>query len=409
MHPKDVSISEYTYSLPEERIALFPIEKRDQSKLLHYREGEILHHFFYELPDLIHDKSLLVFNNTRVVQARLLFLKATGTTIEIMCLEPVKPYQIFEMAFHVKQACVWRCMVGNAKRWKNETLSKTIENNQTSITLNAELLERDGDQFLVRFSWSPADLMFAEVLSLAGVMPLPPYLNREATEADLQRYQTVYAANDGSVAAPTAGLHFTPEVLEALTAKGHQTDYITLHVGAGTFKPVKSETMEGHDMHRERFQVSKQVLEDLLSDNFKHTIAVGTTSMRTLESVYWCGVQLLNGKPFSLHEAHVNQWEPYESEQHYSVKESIEALLRQMDSQQTDTLSGETGLLIAPGYRFKLVDGIITNFHQPGSTLLLLIAAFTGEDWKKVYSSALEHNYRFLSYGDSSLLWRNAL
>lgn len=406
MHPKEVSISEYTYALPEEQIALFPLDKRDRSKLLHYQHGEIRHYHFYELPDVLNNNNLLVFNNTRVVQARLLFQKQTGTTIEIMCLEPVSPYHIFEMAFHVKQQCVWRCMVGNAKRWKDEILSKTFETGHTGISLQAELLERDGDVFLIRFSWSPAELMFAEVLALAGVMPLPPYLNREATDTDLQRYQTVYAENDGSVAAPTAGLHFTQEVLDALCTKGHQTDYITLHVGAGTFKPVKSETMEGHVMHRERFQISKHVIEHLLSGQFKHTIAVGTTSMRTLESVYWCGVQLLNGHRYSLHEAQVTQWEPYENTRTFSAEESLQALIHEMDVQKTDTLSGETGLLIAPGYPFKLVDGIITNFHQPGSTLLLLIAAFIGDDWKKVYSAALENNYRFLSYGDSSLLWR---
>ena len=406
MHPKSVSIADFTYELPESRIALFPLAHRDQSRLLHYQKGAISHHLFSELPLLLPDSTLLVFNNTKVVQARLHFQKTSGTQIEIMCLEPVAPHHIFELAFHVKQECTWKCMVGNAKRWKNETLTKTIQHDQQIIELTATLVERQDDHFLVKFSWTPSHVLFGELLSLAGVLPLPPYLNREATETDVQRYQTVYAREDGSVAAPTAGLHFTPQVLEQLSSAHHTVNYVTLHVGAGTFKPVKSLTMEGHHMHNERFQVNKRVLENLINPLFQKTVAVGTTSLRTLESLYWCGVNLLEGKKTNLQEIRIGQWEPYESVGHYTLQESIDAIIRQMESEQTDSISGETQLLIAPGYQFRVVDGIVTNFHQPGSTLLLLIAAFIGKNWEKVYSEALTKEYRFLSYGDSSLLWR---
>lgn len=406
MHPKSVSITDFTYELLDSRIALFPLAQRDQSRLLHYQNGAISHHLFSELPKLLPDSTLLVFNNTKVVRARLHFQKTSGTPIEIMCLEPVAPHHIFERAFHAKQECTWKCMVGNAKRWKNETLTKTIQNGQQTIELSATLVERQDDHFLVKFSWTPSDILFGELLSWAGVLPLPPYLNREATETDLERYQTVYAHEDGSVAAPTAGLHFTPQVLEQLASAHHSVDYITLHVGAGTFKPVKSATMEGHHMHNERFQVNKRVLENIINPHFQKTVAVGTTSLRTLESLYWCGVNLLEGKKTNLQEIRIGQWEPYESVGQYSLQESIKAIIRQMESEQIDSISGETQLLIAPGYQFKVVDGIVTNFHQPGSTLLLLIAAFIGKNWAKVYSEALSKEYRFLSYGDSSLLWR---
>lgn len=405
MHPKSVSIADFTYELPDSRIALYPLEQRDQSRLLHYENGVISHHTFSGLPDLLPNSTLLVFNNTKVVRARLHFQKNSGTPIEIMCLEPVVPHHIFELAFNVKQECIWKCMVGNAKRWKNEVLIKTIQHGQQTIELAATLVERQDDHFLVKFSWTPSHILFGELLSLAGVLPLPPYLNREATETDLQRYQTVYAREDGSVAAPTAGLHFTPQVLEQLSSAHHTVNYVTLHVGAGTFKPVKSATMEGHHMHNERFQVNKRVLENLINPHFQKTVAVGTTSLRTLESLYWCGVNLLESKKTNLQEIRIGQWEPYESMGHYTLQESIEAIIRQMESEQTDSISGETQLLIAPGYQFRVVDGIVTNFHQPGSTLLLLIAAFIGENWEKVYSEALTKEYRFLSYGDSSLLW----
>lgn len=408
MHPKSVSIADFTYELPDSHIALIPLAQRDQSRLLHYQNGIISHHFFSELTDLLTDSTLLVFNNTKVVQARLHFQKTSGTQIEIMCLEPVAPHHIFELAFHVKQECTWKCMVGNAKRWKNETLTRTIQHGKQTIELTATLVERQDDHFLVKFTWTPSDILFGELLSLAGVLPLPPYLNREATETDVQRYQTVYAREDGSVAAPTAGLHFTPQVLEQLSSAGHTINYVTLHVGAGTFKPVKSSTMEDHHMHNERFQLNKSVLENLINPQFQKKVAVGTTSLRTLESLYWCGVNLLEGKTTNLQKIRIGQWEPYESVRQFTLQESIGAIIRQMESEQIDSISGETQLLIAPGYQFRVVDGIVTNFHQPASTLLLLIAAFIGANWKQVYALALENNYRFLSYGDSSLLWKKS-
>ena len=395
MTVKQINISDYNYELPDERIAKFPLEKRDSSKLLTYISGSVETNVFSSLPEILPAHSCLVFNNTRVIQARLEFFKSTGSRIEIFCLEPQEPSS-YELSLSSTQSCVWKCMVGNLKKWKGEVLKKEVGTD--NLILEAERLETNGNTSFIKFSWNNG-VSFAEVLDLLGELPIPPYLNRKTQESDKTTYQTVYSKVKGSVAAPTAGLHFTPEVISALHTRGIKTMELTLHVGAGTFQPVKAEEIGGHAMHAEKIEVSREFIDNLIQ-NLGHIVAVGTTSVRTLESLYYLGVQLHNGDTSLL----VNQWEPYESEKVLSAREALEAILNYMEKSQSNILYATTQIMIVPGYKFNIVNVLITNFHQPKSTLLLLLAAFVGEKWRELYKYALENDYRFLSYGDSSVL-----
>lgn len=395
MTVKQINISDYNYNLPDERIAKFPLEKRDSSKLLTYVSGNVRTNVFSSLPEILPANSCLVFNNTRVIQARLEFFKSTGSRIEIFCLEPQEPSS-YELSLSSTQSCVWKCMIGNLKKWKGEVLKKEV--GADNLVLEAERLETSGNTSYIKFSWNNG-VSFAEVLDLLGELPIPPYLNRKTQESDKTTYQTVYSKVKGSVAAPTAGLHFTPEVISALHTKGINTMELTLHVGAGTFQPVKAEEIGGHAMHAEKIEVSKEFIQTLI-ENLGNIVAVGTTSVRTLESLYYLGVQLHNRDTSLL----VNQWEPYESEKVLSAREALEAILNYMDKTQSNILYATTQIMIVPGYKFNIVNVLITNFHQPKSTLLLLLAAFVGEKWRELYEYALNNDYRFLSYGDSSVL-----
>ena len=395
---KDLRISDYTYDLPESRIAKYPLPKRDASKLLHYADGNIVDHVFTDVENLLAPNSMLVFNNTKVVQARLLFEKTCGARpIEIFCLEPVKGD--VQQAMATKNTIDFECMVGNAKRWTDGLeLTLQLSNN---VVLKAIKRDRKSDTFIVNFSWN-GDFTFAEILELAGKMPLPPYLKRESEHDDKQRYQTVYARFDGSVAAPTAGLHFTDELLSILDEKGIKRLETTLHVGAGTFKPVTSAVVRQHEMHAEEIHVQRSLIKQIMM----HTgpiIAVGTTSTRTLESLYWIGVKILAGVHQEETHVKLDQWEAYELPQEYSTAQALGALNAHMETHQIETLITYTSLIIAPGYHFRILDGLFTNFHQPGSTLVLLVAAALGADWQRVYAHALANDYRFLSYGDSNL------
>ncbi|MDR0995256.1 MAG: S-adenosylmethionine:tRNA ribosyltransferase-isomerase [Tannerella sp.] len=405
---QDIHISDFDYPLPEERIAKFPLARRDASKLLLYRRdgkggGEIGESVFHNLPDYLPEGSLLVFNNTRVIRARLLFQKETGARIEIFCLEPLEPRD-YALVFQTTSRCVWSCMVGNLRKWKGGLLEKEVEVKGRKVTLCAERLADKGDVHRIAFSWNAPDCCFADLLEQAGILPIPPYLHRETQASDLETYQTVYSRIKGSVAAPTAGLHFTPEVLDELDKRGFLRKELTLHVGAGTFKPVQSETLEGHEMHTEFISVNRSIIEHIRSKQ-KHIVAVGTTSVRTLESLYYIGA-ILGGQPeASPEELIVGQWFPYEETHNLlSVDAALKNILDYLDRRGQDKLITATQILIAPGYRFKLVNGLITNFHQPHSTLLLLISAFVDGDWRRIYDYALAHDFRFLSYGDSSLL-----
>lgn len=394
MNPQELRIQDFTYTLPDDRIAHHPLEERDASKLLVYRRGEPMQTApFRSLATCLNDQSVLVFNNTKVIHARLLFTGANGARIEVFCLEPVEQSGLW----------IWRCMVGNAKRWKPD---EDLELEQQGIRLRARQIAREDDVFIVSFELQSAmPLGFDVVLEQLGKVPLPPYIKRQAAEADSARYQTVYAQHKGSVAAPTAGLHFTDRVLSDLDASGIKRMEVTLHVGAGTFAPVKSETMAGHIMHQERISVMRTFFEDLENQPNARLVAVGTTSLRTLETLYWCGVKVAQDPGAHLSQTLVNQWEPYELNAHISWKEAFAALHNYMKRNGLDAIEGQTQLLIAPGYSIKTASGLITNFHQPNSTLLLLVSACIGDDWRKVYDFALQNNYRFLSYGDSSLLW----
>lgn len=400
---KQIHIAEYNYTLPDERIARFPLKKRDESKLLLYRNGEINESRFKHITDYLPEQSLIVFNNTRVIQARLLFNKATGAKIEIFCLEPIDPHD-YALVFQQTERCSWLCLVGNAKKWKEGVLQKEITTGGKKVILQAEKKESYGESHLIEFSWDNPELTFAELLDAAGILPIPPYLNRETEKNDLQTYQTVYSKIKGSVAAPTAGLHFTDEVLNELDKKGFLREEVTLHVGAGTFKPVKSETIEAHEMHTEFISVNRNSIARIKA-NLGNIIAVGTTSVRTLESLYYIGVTLSRNPEATGEELTVSQWMPYdEVNNQLSVAEALQYILDYLDRHKSDKLLTATRIIIAPGYTFKLVRGIITNFHQPQSTLLLLISAFVNGNWKPIYDYALEHDFRFLSYGDSSLL-----
>ena len=399
---EQIRIEEFNYPLPDERIAKFPLTKRDESKLLVYRNGKIDEAVFKQLSDYLPQGSMLVYNNTRVIQARMLFQKETGAQIEVFCLEPVIPHD-YALVFQQTESCSWLCLVGNLKKWKEGALHKTIRMDDKEVVLSAERIKTTGDSHLVRFSWNNPQVTFAELLDAAGILPIPPYLHRETRESDLQTYQTVYSKIKGSVAAPTAGLHFTSEVLAGLDAKGFTREEVTLHVGAGTFKPVKSEVIGDHEMHTEFISVRRSAIESIRT-NLGRIIAVGTTSVRTLESLYYMGRTLVNNPDATSEELVVTQWTPYHDTEEVTAHEALTALLDYLDRNQTDTLLSATQIMIAPGYEFKIVKGIITNFHQPKSTLLLLISAFVNGNWKSIYNYALDNDFRFLSYGDSSLL-----
>ncbi|MBL8017763.1 MAG: S-adenosylmethionine:tRNA ribosyltransferase-isomerase [Ignavibacteria bacterium] len=411
MKPAEILINDYTYVLPAGKIAQFPLKERDSSRLLVYRNGNISEHFFSELPKQVKDGSLLIFNNTRVINARLKFQSPAGKDIEIFMLEPAGNAEL-SGALQLTGSAEWLCLVGNLKHWKHGVLEAKRRAGENDYSLSAELVSRREDAFIVKLSWQPADLTMAEVLEIFGNVPLPPYMKRETVIDDSLRYQTVYSEVEGSVAAPTAGLHFTDDVLEKLKNSGINEAFVTLHVGAGTFKPVKSESIEDHLMHSESFSVPKDTIEQIHSALGKsEIIAIGTTSMRTVESLYWFGVQLIHGN-HSGNEVLIGQWEPYLAESsktssQIEAVEAIRAVLDHMSSTGLKELHGRTNIIMVPGYEFKIFSGLVTNFHQPASTLLLLVAAFIGSDWQKVYEYALKNDFRFLSYGDSSLLFRS--
>ncbi len=399
----EIRIEDFTYPLPDERIAKYPLDNRDSSRLLCYRDGEPRTMSFIDLPGLLPEGSLMVFNDTKVVPARLHFQRSTGAHIEIFCLEPVAPEEYVTM-FAVTDRCRWKCIVGNVKRWKNDTLSlynPDLAPEVSEMNLRADLVERDGETSVVEFSWDNG-APFSKVLEVCGSVPIPPYLNRDTEDVDLERYQTLYARFRGSVAAPTAGLHFTERVLDAIRKRDIDTQTVCLHVGAGTFLPVKSSLVSEHTMHREPFVVTLDFLKSLISRKGK-VIAVGTTSVRTLESLYYAGIKCLeNGAPDD-----VQQWDPYVREYSYSLEDSLAALVGYMTDNDLEQMQLGTRIIIVPGYSFKVVDVLVTNFHQPQSTLLLLISAFVGGDWKTIYDHALSEGFRFLSYGDSSVLFRD--
>ena len=404
-NPKHIHIRDFQYDLPDERIAKFPLPQRDHSKLLLYRQGEVSEDHFYNLPRHIPAGSLMIFNNTKVIQARLHFRKETGALIEVFCLEPIEPND-YALNFQQTRHSAWLCMIGNLKKWKEGPLHREMTVKGLPVTLTATRGECRGTSHWVDFTWDNAEVTFADILEVFGELPIPPYLNRETQESDLVTYQTVYSKIKGSVAAPTAGLHFTPRVLNDLKQQGVDLEELTLHVGAGTFKPVKSEEIEGHEMHTEYISVSRDTIAKLLAHNAR-AIAVGTTSVRTLESLYHIGLTVMEHPDASEEELHVRQWQPYElSAEKTSIPatEALQALLDYLNRHQLEALHTSTQIIIAPGYDYKIVKAMVTNFHQPQSTLLLLVSAFVHGDWRKIYDYALAHGFRFLSYGDSSLL-----
>ena len=419
METKHIHISDYNYPLPDERIAKFPLAQRDQSKLLVYRHGQVSDDRFCHLPQYLPEGALMVFNNTKVIQARLHFRKETGALIEIFLLEPAQPAD-YELMFQSRERCSWYCLVGNLKKWKEGTLSRTITIGGETLTVRATRGQLHGTSYEILLEWDRPTISFSEIIETMGELPIPPYLNRETQESDKTTYQTVYSKIKGSVAAPTAGLHFTPQVLADLDAHHIDREELTLHVGAGTFKPVKSEEIAGHEMHTEYIAVRRQTLEKLLAHGCE-AIAVGTTSVRTLESLYYMGLKVLANPDVTEAQLHVDQWEPYEREEgkvksekfaaadereegKVKSEDSIRALLAWMDRNDLQTLHSSTQIIIAPGYDYKIVKMLVTNFHQPQSTLLLLVSAFVHGDWHTIYDYALAHDFRFLSYGDSSLL-----
>ena len=402
--PKHIRISDYNYNLPDERIAKFPIAQRDHSKLLVYRHGEVSDDTFYHLPDYLPEGALMVFNNTKVIQARMHFRKETGALIEVFLLEPADPTD-YELMFQLTSHCSWLCLIGNLKKWKEGTLKRDFTIKGEQLTLTATRRQMVGNSHWVDFEWNNSNVTFAEILEEVGELPIPPYLNRNTEESDKTTYQTVYSKIKGSVAAPTAGLHFTEDVLHAIDEKGIDREEVTLHVGAGTFKPVKSEEIEGHEMHTEYICVRRETLEKLIAHDAK-AIAVGTTSVRTLESLYYMGCRLAGNPDLSERELHIDQWEPYEERAGEEIPpvEALKHLLDWLDRNHLPALHSSTQIIIAPGYEYKIVKMLVTNFHQPQSTLLLLVSAFVKGDWHKIYDYALTHDFRFLSYGDSSLL-----
>ena len=401
----DIHIKDYNYPLTDDRIAKYPLPERDGSKLLHYKDGVVDEFLFRDLPDLLPASSVMVFNDTKVVPARMHFQRASGAHIEIFCLQPVEPAE-YSTVFTSVGRCVWRCVIGNSKRWKDDILRLYGRDGDQALVrmdLKARLLSREGETGIVEFTWE-GDIPFSAVLEACGTVPIPPYLNRETEAVDLERYQTLYARFRGSVAAPTAGLHFTENVLDRIRAKGIDTETVCLHVGAGTFLPVKSDNVAEHPMHSEPFVVRKSFIQSLIGGN-KTVIAVGTTSVRTLESLFYLGVSCIEtGRP-----ATVEQWCPYTRDYAYTLDESLEAIVKYLDENGLDELKADTRIIIVPGFRFRIVDMLVTNFHQPESTLILLVSAFVSGDWRTIYDYALGHGFRFLSYGDSSLLCRARL
>ena len=407
-------IADFNYPLPDERIAKYPLPERDHSKLLIYRDGAVSEDHFYNVGEYINPSALLIYNNTRVIQARLEFYKTTGARIEVFCLEPLTPHD-YQLSLSSTTGCTWKCMVGNAKKWHDEPVTLTINRSSSAITLRAYKEAQMGNTFAVRFEWDGDNISFAEILDAAGELPIPPYLNRKTEASDLKTYQTVYSRIKGSVAAPTAGLHFTESVLADLHRRGIETDELTLHVGAGTFLPVKTADANEHTMHTEIIAVPRETIAHILA-KLGSIVAVGTTSMRTLESLYFIGCQLRNAEMSeyrNIDSIHVDQFEPYENDSQHSAlssrlstAEALQSILDYLDATHQQTLHAETQIMIKPGYTFHVVDQLITNFHQPQSTLLLLVSAFVGGDWHTIYDYALSHDFRFLSYGDSSILTR---
>ena len=402
MHPKDLKIEDYTYELPNERIAKYPLAERDASKLLVYKNGAIQEDGYRNIAAHIPEDCLMVFNRTKVVQARLLFTKDTGGVIEVFCLEPHEQYGDVQQAMLQTKEVLWKCLVGGASKWKH---GMVLEQKHEDLTLQATIAERNEGSFTIKLSWGD-DRSFAEVLHIAGKIPLPPYLHREVEESDEERYQTIYAKEKGSVAAPTAGLHFTERIMQDLQQKNISTSFVNLHVGAGTFMPVKTETMQDHNMHAEWIHVDIATIEQLINHYEKGIVAVGTTTMRTLESIYWIGAQLAKGIVPDFAGYAVTQWMPYEMDGDVPTVNALQAVIDYLKQKGAEELITRTQILIAPSYQLKIIKGLATNFHQPQSTLLLLVAAIIGADWRKVYDHAMQHDYRFLSYGDGCLLWQ---
>jgi S-adenosylmethionine:tRNA ribosyltransferase-isomerase len=401
---ESIRLENFHYDLPDDRIARYPLDPRDSSKLLVYKNGEVEHNHFTDLPGKLPADTLLVFNNTKVIPARAYFQKETGATIEILLLHPEQPTQVINDAMLVQQSCVWECMIGNKKRWKKaDTLSTFIEINGETVKLQVEYVDYEKNH--IRLSWN-TDAVFLDIVKSLGEIPLPPYLNRDTEETDKQTYQTVYADRDGAVAAPTAGLHFTENVFEQLAKKGVKTSFLTLHVGAGTFQPIKASTVTEHKMHSEQVVFTREVINELL-EKVETIVPVGTTSLRSLESLYWYGVKLFRKETTEFQIEKLYPY-PFEESELPSATESLNAIAKFMDQEKLDHIVGETEIFIFPGYKFRICKGLVTNYHQPGSTLILLVAALVGEDWEKIYSEAMGKDYRFLSYGDSSLLWGRA-
>ena len=410
MNPRHIHISDYNYPLPDERIAKFPLAQRDHSKLLVFENGDISEDIFYNITGHLPKGALMVFNNTKVIQARMHFRKETGALIEVFLLEPAEPAD-YELMFQTNGKCAWHCLVGNLKKWKEGQLSRSFDVNGKTVTLSVERLHEERTSHWVEFRWDNPDVSFAEILDAAGELPIPPYLNRDTQESDKTTYQTVYSKIKGSVAAPTAGLHFTDKVLADIDAHGIDREELTLHVGAGTFKPVKSEEIEGHEMHTEYICVNKKTIDKLIAHGGK-AIAVGTTSVRTLESLYYMGVKLHDNPNLTEEQLHVGQWEPYDYAERLATEgtaplDTIDALREisdYLDRNSRKALHSSTQIIIAPGFEYHIVDILVTNFHQPQSTLLLLVSAFVKGEWRRIYDYALAHDFRFLSYGDSCLI-----
>ncbi len=397
----DQSAQALNYELPDAKIAKYPLAERDASKLLVWQNGTIQDANFGTIAEFLPEESLLVFNNTKVIRARLPFQKTTGAQIEIFCLDPHTPAD-YQLAFQQTKSCSWNCMVGNLKKWKQEPLQKRIPVNGEEIVLTAKKISQSEGNVLVQFSWDDESVDFSSLIEACGILPIPPYLHRETESSDLERYQTIYSKVKGSVAAPTAGLHFTDQVFQTFQQKNITTAEVTLHVGAGTFKPVKAATIADHEMHAEQFLVTHELLVRLQKQR-NPIIAVGTTSIRTLESLYWLGTSFIDNEDQAPDSLHISQWQPYQNTTEASKTQALQALIDFMDKHSINHLTASTQIIIVPGYNFRVVDGMITNFHQPQSTLLLLIAAYLGDDWKQIYQHALANNYRFLSYGDSNL------
>lgn len=407
MDPRNISINDYTYLLPDEKIAKYPLAERDESKLLIYHNAMINDDQYLNIDQYLPEHSLMIFNNTKVVEARLIFEKPTGARIEIFCLEPSEEYPDITTALLMQGTVKWNCLIGGASKWKpGQILEKQVVTEAGVIHLKACYLEKKKDSFLIQLSWTPERISFSEILHLIGNIPLPPYIKRSADSMDAFRYQTIYAVSAGSVAAPTAGLHFTENIFDKLDSRNIERERVTLHVGAGTFKPVKSETMVGHEMHAEFIDVNISTIQKILSCIDKPLVCVGTTSLRTVETLYWTGVKIYTDPSISLSSIEIDQWYVYEEKKIVSPGDAMQALIKWMENKNMARLITKTSILIAPGYRIRMASALVTNFHQPNSTLLLLVAAFIGDDWRKVYAHALKNDYRFLSYGDGCLLFR---